>query len=305
MARVGTEILAADYNSIRTKVVSILGTGVGDRGYGQSILSTPLEIGNEITAAQWNALRIDLINIRLHQEGAIPAIASASQGSTIEFKANRPNPGFNDIIDLATTTRFNIASTRFVISPVGSKTYTQIWKEKATATLTVVFDNSNDARYFFNSGGKIKFSSTFEKLTNTQQNIAWENLLNNAGIFEFGAGIPNQPSFYSLTNTDQIILQKFPEGPYDVGNSSYRIEARCNVANNSTGTANEITFTISWIDDYVDPDGPVNLFGPPDEINGTLTLIVDEFKAFGDMLPEGTTFSITSPTYSLSEITAD
>jgi len=296
----GTIISAPDYNSIRTKVVSVLGTGLDQRGYGQPVASSlPVSTGNEITAAQWNALRNDIVSIRLHQEGVEPSIVQLSSSTLIEFGAGNPNFRFNTLIDQAILTRFNIATSRSLITSRGTRTFSSAWNTLAQATLTVTFDNSDDARYFFNSGGKIRFTSSRTGGTISQQNNAWTNLLNSIGIFQFGANTPDVVNFYSLTSSYQIVLQQAPSGVYGVTGSSFKIEAKCNVAKNSTGTANVIDFRISWVDEYTDPGPPP----PGDLIDGTLTLIIEELKASGPLVPSGT-FVIVSPAYSLSNITA-
>jgi hypothetical protein len=40
-------------------------------------------IGNTVTKAQWDALRYDIINIRLHQDGVVPVIATVNVGDPI------------------------------------------------------------------------------------------------------------------------------------------------------------------------------------------------------------------------------
>jgi hypothetical protein len=60
----------------------------------------------------------------------------------------------------------------------------------------------------------------------------------------------------------------------------------CNVANNSAGTANIITFRVSWLDGYFDP-GPEPSPAPGDLVDGTLTLSVDAVRASGNLIPSG------------------
>ena len=51
----GQTITADDYNTIAGKINEVIGTGSGDKGYGQTEIST-LSSGATITAAQWNSL---------------------------------------------------------------------------------------------------------------------------------------------------------------------------------------------------------------------------------------------------------
>jgi hypothetical protein len=70
MAGQGTSILALDYNNIQTKIGNILGTGAGNSGYGQTVLSSQVPSSRTvITALQWSNLRYDLLAARQHQTG--------------------------------------------------------------------------------------------------------------------------------------------------------------------------------------------------------------------------------------------
>lgn len=291
---IGSEILSTDYNAIRNKVALILGTGVAQRGYGQPVTSSLVETGNEITSVQWQELRDDLLSIKLHQDGVQPKIDPIETGQVIQYGEVHPNLKFDTLITQADVTRFQIAPSRSLISLKTSKNYTNIWKNLAQATLTVTFSNADQARYFFNSGGKIRFISSRTGGTTSLQNTAWTQLLNSVGVFSFGAAVPDTVRYYSLTNVYQTVLEQKPSGIYAYGNSSYKIEALCNVADNSTGTANQITFRVSWIDGYPKIG---------DRVDGTLSLTVEELKATGPLVPSGD-FTIVSPTYSLSNITA-
>ena len=61
-----------------------------------------------------------------------------------------------------------------------------------------------------------------------------------------------------------------------------------------------ITLTDPYVDPATSPDTPSTIL-PIDQVDGTLTISVSELKAAGNLQPSGT-FSITSPTYSLSAI---
>ena len=71
-----------------------------------------------------------------------------------------------------------------------------------------------------------------------------------------------------------------------------------NVANNVYGTATVLTFRITLHDPHAALGG-----SPTDYTDGNLLIAVEELKAVGNLVPTGT-FSITSPIYSLSTITA-
>lgn len=124
------------------------------------------------------------------------------------------------------------------------------------------------------------------------------------GTVSFGADTNPNVNFYTLTNSYQQCYINSLSTPYSA--NSYKLEAKCNVSNNSSGTATEIMIRVTLLDSYVDPDtfnpGPPT-FPPNDVVDGTLTIAVQELKATGTLQPTGA-FTITSPTYSLSTITA-
>ena len=66
-------------------------------------------------------------------------------------------------------------------------------------TAQITFVSADAARYFFNSGGKIRFSSSRTRGSSTSQNNAWTNVLNSAGTIEFGGDTENL-DFYILKN---------------------------------------------------------------------------------------------------------
>jgi hypothetical protein len=299
MPSASNQITAVDYNTIRDKVVSILGTGSATRGYGQALQSSPVLPGNAITKAQWDALRYDIINIKVHQDGATPTIASVPANEPIRFGAGNPNTNFNTLIEQAILNRFALGGGQSVLSSKALTTHTTSWSTQASAELTVTFANATECRYFFNSGSKIRISALRTGGVTSSQNNAWSNVLTAAGVQSFGAAVPDNNNFYTLTNSyaDTIYYYKSASTPYS--SNYYELAAKCNVADNSLGTATEVKIRILLRDDYVDIGPPA----PGDLVNGTLTFTVDEIKAAGVLLPSGN-FTISSPTYSLSSITA-
>jgi hypothetical protein len=304
---VGSQIRAVDYNTIRSKIINVMSSGAGQTGYGQSIKSTDVTTGNEVTKEQWDLLRFDILNARVHQDGVTPTIVSALKGQPIRFGADSPNNQYNTQTDIAVTNRFNLGLGQFVvetawngISSISPITRTTSWKTSISSTVTVTFSTVDQARWFFNSGGKVRFTSSRSGGSSTAQNTSWTNLLTSAGAQSFGANNPGV-NFYNLTLSNQIFFTTTASNPY--ASNRYRIEARSNVANNTSGGATILTFTISWLDPYVDPPGANPGAHPPsDNVDGTLTLAVDEIRAAGNLQPSGT-FTITRPTYSITAIT--
>ena len=300
----GTNILASQFVTIQDKAQSLLGTGSGTRGYGQTVLSSDVFTGNNITKAQWDQIKFDIINIKFHQDGNVPPVVTVNVGDPIGFGPSSPNTNYDILLEDAIVKRFLIAGSQSVTSAKASETYSSPWATQAQATLTVTFADANQGRYFFNSGGKIRFVTSLVGAVSTAQVNAWVNFLNSVGTQSFGADTDPTVNYYTLTNSYQTYYQNFLSSSYSA--NSYKLEARCNVANNSSGTATQLELRVTLLDSYVDPDtfnpGPPT-FPPGDVVNGTLTIAVSELKASGQLQPSGT-FSITSPTYSLSSISA-
>jgi hypothetical protein len=260
----GDLISATDYNNIRNKIIAILGAGSGNQGYGQTVQSSTVAIGNTVTKAQWDLLRFDIFNTLLHQTGTSPTVSSATVGNVITFGATQPVNQYDTLSDTATTNRFNIGTGRF-LENIGIATKSQeiSWSMGAQSTATITFSNSNQARYFFNSGGKIKVRVSRSGGATTDQNTSWSSLLTSAGAITLGSQLPSTgftpldgTNFYKLTNTFQRIFTITASSPYAA--NRYSIDARCNVTNNSAGTATTVFIRAVLDDPYIDPARGVN-----------------------------------------------
>ena len=294
----GSNITAAGFVTIQNKAESLLGPGAATRGYNQTLLSSDVFTGNQITRAQWDLLKTDIINILYHQNGELPNIVTVNSGDVIIYGAGHPNTNYDTLLATAEANRFSVAASQSTVTSKGAATYTSAWSSSAQFTLTVTFGTADQGRYFFNSGGKIRLNTVISGGTGNSQHNAWVNFLNSVGIRSFGANTDPSINYYTLTNSFQTYYQNSLSTPYSANN--YRLEARTNVANNSTGTATILTLRVTLTDAYV-PTGAAP--APSDQVDGTMTISVEELKAAGTLIPSGS-FSITSPTYSLSVITA-
>jgi hypothetical protein len=303
---IGSNITAAEFVTIQNKAESLLGPGAGTRGYNQTVVSSDVFSGNQITRAQWDLLKTDIINILYHQNGELPNIVTVNSGDVIQFGAGHPNSNYDTLLETAAANRFQVAASQSVVTSKGAATYTSAWSSSAQFTLTITFATADQGRYFFNSGGKIRINTSISGGSGTAQYNAWVNFLNSVGIRSLGADTDPLVNYYTLTNSFQTYYQSSLSTPYSANN--YRLEARTNVANNSTGTATILTLRATLTDAYTDPvpGGGLSagLFPPGDSVDGTLTISVEELKASGILFPSGS-FSITGPaSYSLSGITA-
>jgi hypothetical protein len=291
------EIDDLDFNTLRNKIIEVVGTGTASFGYGQDIKSVAVSAPEIITKAQWDGLRFDLVNILIHQNGVTPSLIEVARGDVVGEDAGDPLRSYDRAVDTARSNRFLLAAGQSTVTAVSTKTFSSAWSSSASMTAQLNFGSSDAARYFFNSGGKIRFSSSRSGGAATSQNNAWTNILGTSGTVEFGASTTNL-GFYTLRNFYQTSYEATLSTPYSA--NVYRIEALCNVADNSAGTATSVTFRISWLDNYTDT---APAFPPPDQVDGTLTLSIEEIKAAGSLQPSGS-FTITSPSYTVSNISA-
>lgn len=300
---VGDLIAAADYNTIRNTITSVVGTGSVSRGYGQTVnASSAVTTSNQVTKAQWDLLRFDIYNALLHQTGSIPSIVTVAAGDVVRFGAAHPNSQYSTLASTADTNRFNLGTGQFLENlNVASSTTTDGWTSQAYCDVTVTFGTADQARYFFNSGGKVKVTTSRTGGSGTAQNSSWSSVLSGAGTRNY-EGI----NFYSLTSSFTTYYTATATGAYSA--NTYRLQARVNVANNSSGTANVLTIRVLLTDPYTDPpvigpSGPVapsGPFPPSDGVDGTLTTRIDEVKATGFLQPSGAAWVVASPTFSAS-----
>jgi hypothetical protein len=322
MPAVNSVIVQADYNSIRDKVVAVLGNGSGNFGYGQQIrtVSTAVAEGQRVTINEWANLRFDIINAYRHIYGSNPVTAVVSEGNTIRYSSSfTPDTGtldvpqkqYDDWANDITTNRFTIAPSESATTAVTTSSRTTAWVSQCECIIQFYWSNANDARYWFNSGGKIRISaSRTGGVLGTQQNTSWTTLLSAAGTQNFGGAVPNTgttpndgTNWYKTTNSFQTFYTATASSPY--GSNNYRLQARCvDVPSNSGGLAASGEIRVLFTDGYTDSGAGGNPNPPPgDDIDGNLTVSVSTLFATGIMVPSSAVFTVTQPTVSISAVT--
>lgn len=206
---------------------------------------------------------------------------------------NYPFTYYASVADTLQTNRFNIASGQFITTNKGSKSETlATWNTNAYTTVTMSFSTAEKARFYFNSGSKITFTSSLSGGTSSQQYDKWVALLNSVSFTWGGSG------FFSLTSTPAQVYISAASTPY-TGNYIKISAYTPDVANNSNGTASTVAFLIEFIDGYVDPGPPA----PGDAVNGTLSVYAATTEAYGFLVPAGAgNFTVESPTVTYGSI---
>ena len=344
MPSVNSKILTADYNDIRNKLVSILGTGSGTQGWGQAsrINSTAVSESNKVTVNEWANLRFDIINAYRHINGSNPTMAIPQANNTIRYTSSfTPDTGtldvpqkqYDDWMNNIIANRFTVAAGESATTTVTSVNRSTSWYSEVSCIVGFYFNNANKARWFFNSGGQIRISSSRSGGATSDQNNSWTSLLSTVGTQLFGGNNPGTgttPSdgtnWYRCTNSFQTYYTATASSPY--GLNTFRLQARVtDVANNSTGTAAYGEIKVIWTDGYVDPgvqpgsNWPIGTpvgegtagggqqlatpadFPPDDVVDGTLTVSVNTRYATGIMVPSSAVFTINPPTVGIGSIT--
>ena len=294
MAGSGTTALLTDVNTPFSTGYNVMGVGSVSRGYGQTTFGSVKLIGNPINANDFNNIRYDLLNASAHQNGSAAALSLA--GNVAGQLINSTDP--NAFIPYASTVdgnRFNCHSSRKTTVSAGGNSRVTSWASSVGGLFQMQFANSNQARFFWNGGGKVRFASSRTGGAASAQNTSWSNLLSTAGTQEFGGA-----AVYGWSNTGVTLYTISSSAPY--ASNTYSIQAGTNV-NNAAGAANIFLFSLSWSDPYVDPS-PGNPPAPEDIVDGTLAYTVEITYPTGGhaLTPSGTWTSYREVLYNAGAI---
>jgi hypothetical protein len=268
---VNSTILASDYNAIQTTVSNILGTGYGDRGYGQALLSNQVAAGNSITASQMANLRTDLSKIAFHQTNLQTTAPAVNVGGTILASDWLIYSGQATTLD---TNRFNIAAEQATLQTGTTSTLASgTWNNNRLHQVTVTFSSADNARYFFNAGGEIRITASISgNPSSTTKGGRWQNLFNTAQAIRFRAnstlasgGTPSTSVGWYQLSTEQKIFDIIDSGTYS--------------GNDWTINAVKSSSTVLLLNIHYRDDGSTGSIDEP--VNGALTSTVLHFRATG------------------------
>lgn len=294
---VGDLITATRYNNLQTRIATIFGNGSGTDGYGQSVASSQVSVGNTVTATQINNIINDMIKARTHQLGSAPAtVTTVAIGDVIaENTSTNPNgtlKGYADFESLMS----EIESDKFLIAGGQSSAATGIshassssWNTSRTHEVRMTFTSSDTIRHFFNSGGELRTSASLTGGSGAKSSD-WATMLSNMGTIKMnytqttstGTGSGSSIGFYDLTASYQTIFTKSGSGVY--AENDYLVQAR-------SASSTTIDFKILFRDN--DTGDQTGLGPPVDEVvTGTLTSTVSYLRA------SGSNVSVAAPAFS-------
>ena len=296
-------IYLTDYNIVQSTIQSVLGTGAGDFGYGQSLASSQLTAGAQITALQWINLRTDILKARQHQTGndesgniVLPVQGTAVSGSI-----------YSACSALAAT----VVANRMVTPPSGqatletitSTTRTSAWNGTISTVISITWPDANAARHYFNSGSNIQFTASRSGGNSGSKNNTWTTMLSTMGTITFsytqtvpsGSGTGSGYGWSNLPSSNtQIFWKPAPAGVY--AENDFYIYGR-------KISSTELEFTFQFLDDDAgdhDPGLDTGL-GPygtavDENVDGSLTATVQAYRA------SGSNVSVPAPPASASQL---
>ena len=332
MAGVNQIINKVDYNDIQLVIENVMGTGSGTRGYGQTLLSSQVTESDVVTINEYAALRYDIINAYKHlNNSTITGVDIKILGEKVKYNAlTEPVIYWKSVVDAIDIDRqkLAVAGQRASINNTPTpKTFSSAWGGSAptgsnpqlTASVTVEFTNSEQARFFFNAGGSIQFTSSRTGGSTTAQNTSWTTLLSTAGTRTFGGNTPGTGTspldgnnWFRLTNIPQTWSNVVASSPYALNEWNITAATNDGVTDNSSGTSKSIIFNIYWNDNHFALGGDASEGTPvqpslgfgPDTVDGTISLTVQTVKPSGVLEPPGTgNFEVQTPTVTVSNIT--
>lgn len=278
MASVGGTITATDYNTVQSRINTIMNTD-----YGQTLSSSQVAVGDTITDTQFDNLRTDITKAYAHQQGSNPTITNVADGDTIE--ASTINQ-YATLMTTVETNKFSVGSGQTSIESGTSSSRTSQWGGGGggvvTHTVTVNFSSSTARTQFFNAGGQIRFTASRTGGSGSK-NTNWTNLLSAMGTIVFNytstsasSGTGSTLGGLDLSTSYQTIFTKTGSGNY--AENDYNIAARY------TGSGNKnIQFRIQFRDDDTgDQQGGFKAGAAVDEyVTGTLQSVVQHRRATG------------------------
>jgi len=156
---------ASDFNTraggnpttTNTTVNAVWATGGGQTGYGQTAISN-VASGQTVAATNWATMINNINSANAHQGASSTGLTAPSAGGIVTFLSGLPTAITN-----INTNKANAAAQGS--TQTNTQTTAGAWTDYANFAFTCTFANGDAARYFFNAGGQISFSTTHPNTT--------------------------------------------------------------------------------------------------------------------------------------------
>ena len=161
----GGTIQASDYNefaggtaaNVSGQLNTVLSTGRGNAGYGQTAVSNVTAASGDVTATQWTTLINGVDRVRKHQSGVgYSNLTAYTSGQVINVTNN-----ISAALSTAYTSRLTATAQGSTTTGATNSPNFTLPNQLAGATYqfsrTATFASADAARYFFNAGGQLNF----------------------------------------------------------------------------------------------------------------------------------------------------
>lgn len=263
----GDTILDDHYNDFATSVNAVWGSGSGDSGYGQTNTVAAISTSDTVQASQWTTLLARITSAASHQNSSITSITNPSAGDTISaFTALSTN------IATITTNRLNVHGRDSVVEANCSTT------TSLTGTIeqrgTWAWGSADQARFFFNAGGRISVRWDLSSYTSDNKANAWNDLAGECGTYYVyaqssgksggsgSAGTNNtNAGWHDLSGSYVTYFQQYEDtGPYTASNIQLQLYK----------TGGDVLFRSYWNDAAADSTSwNKNIYNVQDQVDGT------------------------------------
>ena len=261
----GDKILDQEYNNFLNSsstpkgINYTFGTGALQWGLGQTALNA-VAVGDTITAAQWNSLFAAMDNVANHTNDTLTSTAAKAAGDVIAVKAALET----DLGTLASSVANGCPNATALSTSAALQTSASSTRYAGSHIVehSITFTNANEARWFFNAGGKIQINITRTGnggATATSKDTSVSDLITALGNLQLKSQTSSRSGtgetvstdgtnigFYDLTTSYQTILELTQDsGTYT--SMYFKVEAKADAA---AGSAQVVTIQTS----IVDPD---------------------------------------------------
>lgn len=244
-------VTANRFNTLRQQIDNVLGNGSGDSGYGQTLVTQSVQVGDVINATNINNAYEDLRKAYKHQTGGNPAsnvIQAVQQGDLIIDNDGVNYTGWDQYEALATL----ISTNRLTVDVnqqdvvVGLPNNRSTWNGTITLIIEVNFASADARRYYFNQGGFIRIASN--TTDSSSKGSDWNSIM--GGNLDFsahattstGSGTVYAIGNYELDGNVQRIYERIDAGGGAYSANDYFVDVQ-------STSATQITFTITWRDE--------------------------------------------------------
>jgi hypothetical protein len=281
----GSVIDASDYNGLVGSNSTTAGTinyvwstGNGQFGYGQSAVSA-VSAAATITATQWSTMLNALNSSLQHQAGAAASLGplNYTAGSVITHFANVATA-----VTTINTNKLNFNSTRGATT-TGANFDATFATTTFTRTITVTFASADQARYFFNAGGRFSLVFSPIGLTDNNKETSYNDLMNAIGTLHLDALTSTRTGtgetlttnglaigYWDLTTSNQTIIKLTSDNATYTGNTLEVFMRVAGAAGSNGGLGTQVIYDITYT------DGADEAFN--DAVSGTFRHRIDVVK---------------------------